>query len=226
MAMIEFTNQRMHRRPAPALKPFSHPTMNPNPYETTSGATYKVSAPGPRVVPQFTIGQKNDLATANHFRKVDMNTFRLTNIDFGSQPRANWQTTAGSDFNRPDQMDALKGSSAPRSGIAPRMPYSEVERRFNSLDSAGTMPGTVGKPSFVSETMVRYGDPGREGRANARPEPMLTLGTMNDIGSTSKYRSTPAMLADRVPHFELGKHQAAYRTAAMVSTQTRVVFEP
>uniref|UniRef100_A0A7S3ASV8 Uncharacterized protein n=1 Tax=Haptolina ericina TaxID=156174 RepID=A0A7S3ASV8_9EUKA len=38
---------------------------------------------------------------------------------------------------------------------------------------------------------------------------------MNDIGSTSKYRSTPAMLADRVPHFELGKHQAAYRTAAM-----------
>jgi len=94
------------------------------------------------------------------------------------------------------------------------MPYSEIDRRFGSLDSTGTMPGADGARSLVSEQMGRYANPGRQ----KAPERVLTLGTMNDIGSTSKFAQTPAMLAD-MTHYSLGDQPRSWSTTAQAATK-------
>ena len=201
MAMQEFAFQRMHRRPVPAPAPFASLCGN-EPYATMNSTMYSAShhKEPPRVrVPSFTIGRKNDLGTSSHFRSgVTLDQLRLGQLHLGNEART-WETTSGRTHAMPQHDHPLQGASAPRSGLAPRMPFAEIDRRFGQLDSTGSMPGTYGERSLRSETMAQFPNPGPQPPVN----PTLTLGTTNDIGSSTKYRKTPAMLAD-MTHYSLG----------------------
>lgn len=134
-------------------------------------------------------------------------------MNLGEHART-WETSAGSAHGVPQKTHPTQGDSAPRSGIAPRMPFSETGRRFGQLDSTGAMPGTYGERSLQSETMTQYHNPGRQ----PREQPTLTLGTTNDIGSTIRYQKTAALLANET-HYKLGTTQRSYTTSAMDSTR-------
>jgi len=215
LAMDEFAFQRMHRRPAPPVKPFAA-TRGPEPFATTNSTMYSMAhhTEAPKLaVPRFTMGRKNDLGTSSHYHKVSLDALRLGQLHLGDQART-WETTSGAAHAKPNQGHSTMGTGAARSGLAPRMPFSEIDRRFGQLDSTGAMPGTYGERSLRSETMGQYANPG----AQPREAPVLTLGTTNDIGSTTKYRKTPAMLAD-MTHYSLGNTPISYATSAGAATK-------
>jgi len=215
LAMDEFAFQRMHRRPVPAVRPFAS-TCGPEPFATTNSTMYSMShhkEPPHVAVPSFTMGRKNDLGTSSNYRQINLDQLRIGQLHLGDQART-WETTSGATHAKPHQEHPLQGHGAPRSGLAPRMPFSEIDRRFGQLDSTGAMPGTYGERSLRSEAMTSYKNPGRQ----PREPPTLTLGTTNDIGSTTKYSKTPAILAG-MTHYSLGNTERNYSTTAMESTK-------
>ena len=105
---------------------------------------------------------------------------------------------------RPDLNDRFQGGAAVRGGIAPRMPYSEVERRFAAVDSTRTMPGddslSLHAPPHVrSEQQQRFVNPGPQ----PRHKPEVTLRILNDIGSSTTPTAVPATQFNAT-QYELG----------------------
>ena len=141
---------------------------------------------------------------------------RVGGVHFGDDARS-WGTEFSSTFVQPDLKHQTQGAGAPRGGIAPRLPTSEVERRFGSLTSEGTMPGKEGKTQGTSESRASYADPGRQ----PRPEALLTLGYGNDLGTASTYSKTPAILAD-MTHYSLGNAPANFQSETMVATRAHL----
>ncbi|KAL1496829.1 hypothetical protein AB1Y20_014415 [Prymnesium parvum] len=208
MAMDEFSFQRMHRRPVAEPTPFAE--LCGERYTTTHGAEYSSHKDPPRVAqPSFTLGQQNDLGTASRYYRVGIDQLRLSRLPLGEHARA-WETTSASAHSAA----RLLPPSVPRAGPAPRLPFSEVGRRFGELDSTGAMPGASGERSLQSEAMAQF-------TAKPRPpreQPMLTLGTTNDIGSTTRFRKTPALLAGKT-HYSLGEQPSNFVTSTMIATQ-------
>ena len=106
---------------------------------------------------------------------------------------------------RPDLNDRFQGRAAVPSGLAPREPYSEVERRFAAVDSTGTMPGhdslsSPASPHVQTEQQRRFVDPGPQPR---REPESITLRYMNEIGSRTTPTAVPASQLNAT-HYELG----------------------
>ena len=207
LAQVEFPYQRMHREPI---------HIGPPDMGVTDRSVYRASFVERSEPPvqahigaRYTLGTKNELGTHVHYHQVDIKDLKAGRVHLGSDDSRNWQSEFSQHFQKPDQTHSTKGSSAVRCGIAPRMPYSEVERFFGSLDSTGTMPGKDGKSEGTSENRHAYVDPGPAKKI----DPIITLGFTNDIGSQVKYQPTAAILKD-LTHFTLGNVPPAYVTTA------------
>lgn len=201
--MSEFAFQRMHRRPVPEPKPFAA-LCGKDPFATTNSQMYSTAhlmEPPSVRVPSFTVGLKNDLGTNSNFRKINLDELRVGQVHLGNQARS-WETTSASTHTIPQKHHPLHGADVPRSGLAPRLPYSEIGRRFGQVDSSGAMPGSTGRHfegNLKSEAMTQYGNPG----CQPRDQLTLTLGTLNDIGSSVTYQRTPTLTAGET-HYSLG----------------------
>jgi len=211
LAQIELPFQRMHRNPMPGPPPPHFPDH----YETAHARSFPERQGMPPLASStamYTVGAKNALGTHASYKQVKLDELKVSSVHLGNDGRE-WQTSFSSAFTKPDQSHATRGAGTKRGGIAPRLPFSEVERNFGSLTSEGTMPGADGRNEGTSEVRAQFSNPGRQ---PAR-EPMLTLGTMNDIGTTTKYQPTPAILAD-MTHYSLGDEPRRYESAAMAAT--------
>ena len=217
LAMSEFPYQRMHRTEAPPYVP----SVVPNPYDSIQMSSFKAYQPVPkRRQPEFTVGTKNDLGTSTVHAKLTYDQLRLGQIQLvAPDAKGSYSTTHASQFPPPDQADRFQGRAAPRSGIAPRMPYSEVERAFKSLDSTGTMPGSDGERLVTqSEQQEKYPHRGRQ----PRREPEFTMRFSNDIGSCSKAAKMPPSMLN-VAHFDLGKYDGPrYETSSRAAHGRRL----
>ena len=140
----------------------------------------------------------NELGTQVHYKQVNLKELRRGRVHLGDADARQWQSEFAHHFAAPNLAHPTQGSSVPRGGKAPLMPYSEVERRFGSLDSEGTMPGKDGRTAGTSEQRDAYVDPGRQPAVQS----VLTLGKMNDIGSSTRYTKTPAILKD-MTHYKV-----------------------
>ena len=158
----------------------------------------------------YTVGTKNALGTQVHNRKVDLKELKQGRVMLAEDGNRQWRSEFSQHFTTPDLAHPTHGASAPRGGKAPRMPYSEVERRFGSLDSQGTMPGKDGVAEGTTEQRRSYADPG----VQPKGESFITLGHTNDIGSSTRYTKTPSILKD-MTHYTLGNVPSNYETTAM-----------
>ncbi len=212
LAMQEFPYQRMHRDPVPPPRPLDMSDQ----FETSYRRQFKQAVPQPaRAVPQFSLGRKNALGTSSTYQKMTMDEFKVSKLGLGDSARS-WSTNFGDAFSAPDLSHPRQGINAPRGGLAPRMPFSEVERRFGSLDSEGTMPGKEGKLDGVTEHNSSFADPGKP--QGPREKASLTLGYSNDIGTCVKYQKTPALLAD-LTHYSLGDVPKSFVTSTGAAMQ-------
>lgn len=213
LAQKEFPYQRMHREPIHIGPPnVDGPDRMLSAYRTSFRESGEIPVPA-NVGARYTVGSKNALGTHINYKQVNLDELKVGRVDIGDGSRS-WGTNFSDAFRQPDLAHPTQGATAPRCGKAPRMPYSEVERRFGSLDSTGTMPGKDGVTEGTSENRAAYADPGRQSKIS----PILTLGYGNDIGSSVKYQQTPTLLAD-MTHYSLGNIKANYVTTAMDSTR-------
>ena len=205
LARSEFYNQRMHRTP---VKPYV-PAVVQGPFDTCHGQSYRPRPPQKVTAPEFTVGRKNTIGTKNVYSKVSLDEFRQHQVSLSvPDSRAQgsrWVTTTARAFVRPDLNDRFQGSAAVPSGIAPREPYSEVERRFAAVDSMGTMPGhdslsSPAPPHVQTEQQRRFVDPGPQPR---REPESITLRYLNEIGSRTTPTVVPASQLNAT-HYELG----------------------
>ena len=206
LARSEFYNQRMHRTP---VKPYV-PAVVQGPFDTCHGQSYRPRPPQKVTAPEFTVGRKNTIGTKNVHSKVSLDEFRQHQVSLSvPDSRAQgsrWVTTTARASVRPDLNDRFQGSAAVPSGIAPREPYSEVERRFAAVDSMGTMPGhdSLSSPApphvHRTEQQRRFVDPGPQPR---REPESITLRYLNEIGSRTTPTVVPASQLNAT-HYELG----------------------
>jgi len=217
LAQKEFAFQRMHREPPPPLPPPPRDS-----FVTEHGASFRAGMfPKQSTASQarYTVGTNNALGTHTTYRKVQLDEVRVNQVHFGDDAsQRGWESTFSSSFAKPDHSHRSQGAGTSRSGMAPRLPFSEVERNFGALTSEGTLPGTVGKREGTSEQRTAYRDPG----AQPRNVPTLTLGFGNDISTSVSYQKTPALLAD-MTHYSLGSEPRRYETATMAATQRPVL---
>lgn len=223
LAKAEFPYQRMHREEVPRHKP---PVVDDQ-YLTVHKRSFTDRGPQPRQVPHFTVGQKNALGTSRVYSKISLDELRLGQIagQLTADGKTSWGTTYGSAFGLPNQNDRFQGRNAPRGGIAPRMPYSEVERNFGSLDSTGTMPGADGgRFSTRSEYQQNFAEPGAAARV--RREPEFTLRFSNDIGSDTKASKVPPTMLNAT-HFDFGTYAGKrYQTSTQDAHGVAPVLDP
>ena len=213
LAQQEFPYQRMHREPIHIAPPnVDGPNSMLSMHRTSFRETNEKPVPA-HVGARYTVGTKNALGTHVNYKQVTIDELKVGRVDLGEGART-WTTNFTDAFRQPDLTHPTQGVKAPRSGKAPRMPFSEVERNFGSLDSTGTMPGKDGVTEGTSENRAAYANPGPQPKIN----PSLTLGYGNDIGSCVKYVQTPSMLAD-MTHYSLGNLKMNYVTTAMESTK-------
>ena len=201
LAKAEFPYQRMHREEIP---PHRAPVVDDQ-YQTVHKRSFTDRGPQPRQVPQFTVGEKNALGTSRAYHKLTLDELRIGQMQLTpADGKPSWGTTYGQAFGLPNQNDRFQGHNAPRGGIAPRMPYSEVERNFGSLDSTGTMPGADGgRFDTRSEYQQHFAEPGAAARV--RREPEFTLKFSNDIGSDTKASKVPPTMLNAT-HFDFGTY--------------------
>jgi hypothetical protein len=213
LAQQEFYNQRMHREPIHVAPPnVDGPDSMLSMHRTSFRESNEIPVPS-HVGARYTVGTKNALGTHVNYKQVSIDELKVGRVDLGGTDRS-WTTNFNDAFRRPNHEHPTQGTKAHRSGKAPRMPFSEVERRFGSLDSTGTMPGKDGVTEGTSENRAAYADPGVQPKIN----PHLTLGYSNDIGSCVNYQQTPTILAD-MTHYSLGSIKPNYVTTAMDSTK-------
>ena len=200
----EFYNQRMHRTPVPPYVP----AVVQGPFDTCHAQSYRPRPPQKVPAPEFTVGRKNAIGTSSVYSKVSLDVLRQGQVSLSapeSRARASsWVTTTGRAYVRPDLNDRFQGGAAVRGGIAPRMPYSEVERRFAAVDSTRTMPGddslSLHAPPHVrSEQQQRFVNPGPQ----PQRKPEFTLRILNDIGSSTTATAVPATQFNAT-QYELG----------------------
>ena len=206
----------LHRAEVQVDKPF---TIK-DPYGTVHKREYPHHPRQPRDVPMFTVGRKNALGTSQTKSRVTLNQLRLGQIELvGPDAKGSWSTTYGSQYPPPDMDDRLRGRSAARQGVAARMPYSEVERNFGSLDSTGTLPGERafgGKFDTRSEQQSHFGPPG----VQPKRKPEFTLQWSNDLGTgTVATKVPPSML--NATHFDFGTYDGP-----LYDTSTASQFHP
>merc|ERR1740130_547725 len=185
----EFPYQRMHRFPKQQARPLDVSGC----FDSTHKRAFRPRTPGEKAVPQFTVGRKNDLGTSNQYSQISLADLRRGQIVLGDQP-STWGSANHASYKPPDQADFRQGCQAERAGMASRLPFSEVERRFVTGDSSGTMPGHVlsyGGKAAGKARSVQQNSYERH-RIGAREPQMVTLGAFNDIGSSAKYRHVPA----------------------------------
>lgn len=210
LAQQEFPYQRMHRQPN-VVGPPDMGTTDRSVYRSSFAERDTVPVPA-NVGARYTVGTKNALGTHINYNQVELDELKLGRVHLGDAPRQ-WQSEFSAHFAAPDLAHPAHGLKAQRGGKAPRMPFSEVERRFGSLDSTGTMPGMDGRTEGTSEQREQYANPGRQPAV----EPILTLGTQNDIGSCTHYQASPAVLKD-MTHYTLGNVPTKYVTTCMDAT--------
>lgn len=214
LAQQEFAFQRMHREPIHIAPP---PPSGPPRFESTHVGHFRPSGETP--IPsnfgaKYTFGYKNELGTKLIYKQVDLPELTKGRVHLGAEDGArSWVSDFAASFRRPDLTHPTQGTAAPRQGKAPRMPYSELERNFGSLDSTGTMPGKDGKAEGTSEQMHAYRNPGPQ----PLPKKYLTLGFGNDIGTQVSSESVPANEVDKT-HYSLGSVPMRYVTATMEAT--------
>ena len=201
LSKAEFYNQKMHREEVSLDKPYEIK----NPYGTVHKTDFLAHPGHKRDAPRFTVGRKNVLGTSKINSTVSLDQLRLGQIQLvDPDAKGTYGTTYQTHFSKPDLTDRFQGVSAPRGGIAPRMPYSEVERQFGSLDSTGTLPGERafgGKFDTRSEYQSHFGHPG----VQPKQQPEFTLRWSNELGTgTTATRVPPTML--NATHFDFGKY--------------------
>ena len=200
LARSEFYNQRMHRTPVPPYVP----AVVQGPFDTCHGQSYRPRPPQKVPAPEFTVGRKNAIGTSIVYSKVSRQD-QVSLIAAESCGRASsWVTTTQRAYARPNLNDRFQGSAAVRSGIAPRLPYSEVERRFAAVDSTRTMPGdeslsSHAPPHVRTEQQRHFVNPGPQ----PRRKPEFTLRHLNDIGSSTTATAVPTSQLNAT-HYELG----------------------
>ncbi len=209
MAMAEFDGQRMHRDTSVETTTAGFAEVAPPRPHAHSWATQHVRAfePPPagyrRQTPQFTVGRKNTLGTATVTHKLSLEELRVGQVSLADNDARELTSNYRRSFAAPDQGDPLRGRGAPRGGMAGRMPFSEVERRFGQLDSTGTMPGKFGeaeKPTSLNQ--LEYTTHSADARAKARQGCEFTLKWHNAIGSSEHTTKVPAELLNAT-HFDL-----------------------
>jgi len=217
LAQQEYAFQRMHRTPKAAY--LGAPPL-PDQYATASTKSFpdrpEGMPPSATSTARYTVGTKNALGTHVNYKQVTLDQVKMSSVHLGedSRPREErFATTFSSAFAKPNQSHATQGAGSMRGGMAPRLPFSEIERNFGSLTSEGTMPGADGKREGTSEQRAKYPNPGRQ----PLPNPTLTLGYANDIGTSVTFQPTPAILAD-MTHYSLGDEPRRYVTTAMSAT--------
>jgi len=222
LAKAEFPYQRMHREEIP---PHRAPVVDDQ-YQTVHKRSFTDRGPQPRQVPQFTVGEKNALGTSRAYHKLTLDELRIGQMQLTpADGKPSWGTTYGQAFGLPNQNDRFQGHNAPRGGIAPRMPYSEVERNFGSLDSTGTMPGADGgRFDTRSEYQQHFAEPGAAARV--RREPEFTLKFSNDIGSDTKASKVPPTMLNAT-HFDFGTYAGKrFETTTYDAHGVAPVFDP
>lgn len=185
MVMTEIPYQRMHRYPVRSSKPLD---LSDN-FVTMNQRTFPTQEQQPaKPVPRFTVGRKNDLGTSNILSSMTLDELRVGQISLADKTKfgsGTWRSNMQQSFQRPEQSDPLRGSCAPRQGVAAWMPFSEVERNFGTLDSTGTMPGESGARRLTSTNQEHFA----QKELAPRRKQQVTLGFGNDIGSKVNYET-------------------------------------
>jgi hypothetical protein len=129
---------------------------------------------------------------------------------------APYASTSMVSFTAPNRSHPTKGASAPRGGVAGRLPFSEVDRGFCTSTSAGTLPGDPSyelggeKVDATSETRAQYGRKPIAPREPAR----VTVRRLNDLGTRETCHAVPPENLLRA-NYELGTEtKTLYTTAA------------
>ena len=200
LARSEFYNQRMHRTPVPPYVP----AVVEGPFDTCHGQSYRPRPPQKVPAPEFTVGRKNAIGTRIVYSKVSRQDQVSLSAAESCGRASSWVTTTQRAYARPNLNDRFQGSAAVRSGIAPRLPYSEVERRFAAVDSTRTMPGdeslsSHAPPHVRTEQQRHFVNPGPQ----PRRKPEFTLRHLNDIGSSTTATAVPTSQLNAT-HYELG----------------------
>ena len=210
----------LHREEVPVDKP---PVLK-GPYETVHKREYPQYPRQPVDEPMFTIGHKNALGTSTTKSRVTLNQLRLGQIELvPAGSKSSWSTTYGSQYPPPDMDDRFRGRSAPRQGVAARMPYSEVERNFGSLDSTGTLPGERafgGKFDTRSEQQSHFKPPG----VQPKRQPEFTLKWSNDLGTGTKATKVPPTMLNAT-HFDFGTYDGPLYDTSSASVFRRPNWE-
>uniref|UniRef100_A0A7S4FC13 Uncharacterized protein n=1 Tax=Chrysotila carterae TaxID=13221 RepID=A0A7S4FC13_CHRCT len=184
LVVAEYPYQRMHKHSAPPAKQLD---LSDN-YRTTNQRSFAAPRQHDAIKPVFTMGSKNDIGTKNLYQRLTLDEMRSQRLQTAGSPTAPTKSTAQQAYVQPNQAHQSQGRAAPRSGVAPRMPYSEVSRGFGSLDSTGTMPGGKGEFKSTSETRRAY--PAHT--FQRIPAQQITIGKQNDIGSHTSYSCVPS----------------------------------
>jgi hypothetical protein len=200
----EIPYQRMHRFPAQQPRPLDLSGC----FDSTHKRAFTQRPLGPRAVPSFTVGRKNELGTSSTYKQLSLNELREGQIILGDQPNT-WSSVAMSSYQPPDPNDSLRGLEAPRCGMACRLPFSELTRRFATGDSEGLMPGKTGQVTGKAST--QYQEMYQRHKPRGREQQMVTMGQFNDIGSSATYRTVPA--SDLPQQITLGDEPRHYSTA-------------
>ena len=202
--------------------PVDTPPVLKGPYDTVHKNSYPQYPRQPKDEPMFTIGAKNALGTSVTKSRVTLNQLRLGQIQLvGPGAKSSWSTTQGSQFPPPDMDDRFRGRSAVRQGVAARMPYSEVERNFGSLDSTGTLPGERafgGKFDTLSEHQQHFAHPG----VQPKRQPEFTLRWSNDLGTGTIASVVPPTMLNAT-HFDFGTY-GAREGETLYATSTATQF--
>jgi len=182
----ELTNQRMHRYPIKEPKPFS----NPDAYSSTMSRSYVAPDRPGRGTPSFTVGWKNELGTKTHTKQLSMAELKMAKLPLSMDAAGSYSSTAMDAYAAPDASHASQGATAPRGGVAVRMPFSEVDRHFFTSTSKGTLPGDHSAPAGAaanSETRTQYGLKAIPVRVPAR----MTVRRLNDLGTRETSHVVP-----------------------------------
>ena len=224
LAEYETTGMRLLKYPTtqPHQNHTAHTINATTTYQSEHTRKFTPHDPAQNVppTPSFTIQTSNQLGTKVTKHKKTLQQIK-SQVGWKEEP-INPQLTpcsvATTSYREPDLSDPERGQAAPRQGVAPPTPRSEVERGFTHPTSEGLAHFGGGPFDATSETVASHSHK----PARVCGPQYVTIKCQNEIGTRVFERIVPVTELNAT-NYDLGDGSATtYVTSSMHATDARV----